>query len=64
MTYFSEMTPEQFEDWMVNVRPILVRQQEQARERARQSAVEMIGRPYRSREEMLDGSTKENTDGW
>jgi hypothetical protein len=48
---FSEMTPEQFEDWMTNVRPILVRLHERSRALARRDAYRLIARPLRSHKE-------------
>lgn len=46
---FQSMTPEQLEHWFREVRPVLVRMQEESTARARRHALEMIRRPVRLR---------------
>lgn len=46
---FASMTPEQFDYWLREIRPLLVRMREQSEKRARQQALELIRRPLRDR---------------
>jgi hypothetical protein len=44
---FADMTPEQLANWVRDVRPLLVAQQERSAALARRQALAMIGRPVR-----------------
>lgn len=46
---FAEMTEEQLDYWLREIRPILIRMREQSAERARQAAFDLIRRPLRER---------------
>lgn len=49
--FWTRMTPEELEDWITNVRPILIEWQERSREVARRGARNIIRRPARRRED-------------
>lgn len=57
---FADMTPEQLAAWVRDVRPILVREQERAHERAREQSLKMLGRPIRR---PAPADQEENADG-
>lgn len=58
---FSEMTPEQFEHWMTEVRPALVAMRERQEVRNREAALRLIRRPARNtKPRNTEGNQMEN----
>lgn len=54
---FSEMTPEQFEHWMTEIRPALIAMRERQEVRNREAALRLIRRSTR-RYNPIDDTTK------